>query len=222
LKKIIVLLILSIVSYQGFSQSVINNYVDENKELAVDLMNQHHVPASIILAVAIHESAAGTSKIARYLNNHFGIKGHNSNTQIRSSYKDYDGPKDSYLDFVDKLQTRSKFKILFDKYSQYEYKQWAYGIQRGGYAASKTWAAQVIAIIKKYQLYNYDNRPDDYVETVLPAATVVKTTVKKTYTVKGGDTLGVIARKFGTSVKNLMQKNNLKSTVLQIGQKLKI
>jgi len=218
LKKIIVLLIFNIVSFSSFSQSIINSYIDENKELAIDLMAQYHVPASVILAVAIHESGAGTSKIARYLNNHFGIKGPNSNTQINSAYKDYDGPKDSYLDFVDRLQTRSKYQILFDKYTHYQYKEWTYGIQKGGYAASKTWGAQVIAIIKKYQLYNYDNRPDDYIEKVIPQTTAVD----QTYTVKKGDTLGAIALKNGTTVKNLMQKNELKNSVLQVGQKLKI
>ena len=218
MKKIIVLLIFNIVSFSSFSQSVINSYIDENKELAIDLMTQYHVPASVILAIAIHESGAGTSKIARYLNNHFGIKGPNSNMQINSAYKDYDGPKDSYLDFVDRLQTRSKYQILFDKHTHYQYKEWVYGIQKGGYAASKTWGAQVIAIIKKYQLYNYDNRPDDYIEKAIPQTT----TVDQTYTVKKGDTLGAIALKNGTTVKNLMQKNELKNSVLQVGQKLKI
>ncbi|MBU0697011.1 MAG: glucosaminidase domain-containing protein [Bacteroidetes bacterium] len=200
----------------AFSQTATQNYIDENKDLAVELMNTYHIPASIILGVAIHESGSGTSKIARYLNNHFGIKGSNSSTKIRSAYKGYDEGKDSYQDFINIMQNRSKFAVLFDKYNEYDYRSWAKGIQRGGYAASRTWASQVIAIINYYNLYLLDNRPEGYVE---PPTTVVTST---TYKVRSGDTLGRIAERYHTTVKNLMKKNHLKSTVLQIGQKLKI
>ncbi|MBC7654101.1 MAG: glucosaminidase domain-containing protein [Oligoflexus sp.] len=179
-------------------------------------MNKYHVPASIILAVAIHESASGTSKIARYLNNHFGIKGPNNSTQINSAYKGFDAVEDSYINFIDMLESRSKFKVLFDKYTDYDYRSWAYGIQRGGYAASRTWASQVIGLIKKLKLYEYDNRPDDYIEPIEAVEVSVY------YKVKKGDTLGEISEKYNTTVKNLMTKNNLKSTILRIGQKLKI
>jgi hypothetical protein len=204
------------ISSAGFSQTVTQNYIDDHKDLAVDLMNTYHVPASIILAVAIHESGGGTSKIARYLNNHFGIKGPNSSTKIRSAYKGYDEVKDSYHDFIDLLQNRYKFAILFDQYSDYDYRSWAKGIQRGGYAASRTWSYQVIQIIKSYNLYLLDNRPEGYVEPPIPVIRSI------TYKVKSGDTLVKIAERYHTTVKNLMKKNHLKSTVLQIRQKLKI
>lgn len=218
MKKIIVLLILSVIGYKGFSQSVINSYVDENKKHAIDLMNQCHVIASIILRVAIHENAAGTSKIALYLNDHFGIKDPNSNTQIKSAYKGYEGSKDSYLDFVDKLQTRSKYKILFDKHTDYEFRQWAVGIQPVGFENSKTWATRVIAIVKKHRLYEFDNRPESYTDVMIKNSTPLS----KPYTVKSGDTLGAIAKAYCTHVKNLIQNYGLKTSVLQIGQKLKI
>lgn len=203
-------------SINAFGQSVSQRYIDEHQEKAVALMNEYHVPASIILAVAMHESGSGTSKIARYLNNHFGIKGPNSSTQIRSAYRGFDKVEDSYDYFIDLLQNRSKFRLLFDKYDQYDYKNWAKGIQRGGYAASRTWASQVIATIKKYNLYQYDNRPEGYIEPVEPV------TVYKIYVVKKGDTLGGIAKKYRTTVKTIMRKNRLNSTVIRIGQKLKI
>ena len=114
------------------------------------------------------------------------------------------------------LQSRSKFRTLFDKYTDYDYRSWAYGIQRGGYAASRTWASQVIGLIKKLKLYEYDNRPDDYIEPI----EAVKVSVY--YKVKKGDTLGEISEKYSTTVKNLMVKNSLKSTILRIGQKLQI
>ncbi|MBK0383114.1 glucosaminidase domain-containing protein [Pedobacter sp. SD-b] len=216
LKIVLLTLFFITLNSRCFSQSVTQNYIEEHKDFSVDLMNKYHLPASIILGVAIHESGSGTSKIARYLNNHFGIKGYNNSTQIRSAYKGFEVAEDSYLNFIDILQSRSKFKILFNKYSDYDYRSWAYGIQRGGYAASRTWASQVIAIIKKYKLYELDNRPIDYVEPV----EAVKVNIY--YKVKPGDTLGKIALKYHTTVKNLMKRNNLKSPILQIGQKLRI
>jgi flagellum-specific peptidoglycan hydrolase FlgJ len=144
----------------------IQDYVEEHTDHAQELMREYDVPASVILAVAIHESAAGKSKIARHLNNHFGIKGANTNTDINSSYRDYESADESYDNFVEVLQNRSSFNKLFDTFDQYDYAGWARGIQRGGYASSRTWASQVIAIINKYELYQYDERPEDYVEPV--------------------------------------------------------
>jgi uncharacterized FlgJ-related protein len=216
MKRFLFLILIFFISSFCFAQSVTQNYINENKDFSVELMNKYHVPASIILGVAIHESGSGTSKIARYLNNHFGIKGSNSSTKIRSSYKGFEAVEDSYLYFIDMLQSRSKFKILFDKYSDYDFKSWANGIQRGGYAASHTWASQVIGLIKHYKLYEYDNRPADYIEPIA----AVEVTIN--YNVKKGDTLGEISKKYDTTVKNLMIKNNLKSSILRVGQKLKI
>jgi len=211
------------------------DYIAEHIDHAQELMRIHQLPASIILGVAIHESAAGKSKIARYLNNHFGVKGENSNTEIRSAYRDYPTVDSSYNHFVSFLHSRSYFNVLFGKYDQYDFKNWARGIQRGGYASSRTWASQVIALINKYQLYLYDERPDDYLETVMPVAEVVvkksttsrsgaKSSTKKTniYIVKKGDNLNKLAERIGTTAAALMKKNGLKSAALQPGQKLKL
>jgi hypothetical protein len=210
------------------------DYIAEHVNHAQELMRIHQLPASIILAVAIHESAAGKSKIAKYLNNHFGVKGENSNTEIRSSYRDYPTVDSSYNHFVSFLHSRTYFNVLFDKYDQYDFKNWARGIQRGGYAHSRTWSSQVIALINKYQLYLYDERPDDYLETVLPVTVVtlkktasrgrIKPSTKKTnaYTVKKGDNLNRLAERTGTTAAALMKKNGLKSAALQPGQKLKL
>ncbi|NEL47725.1 glucosaminidase domain-containing protein, partial [Escherichia coli] len=140
------------------------DYIAANAYHAQYLMQRYGLPASIILGVAIHESAAGKSKIARYLNNHFGVKGSNSSTAISSAYRDYPSVDSSYAHFVSFLLKRKYFNVLFERYDPYDYKNWAYGIQRGGYASSRTWANQVLAIIKKYELFQYDNRPDNYLE----------------------------------------------------------
>jgi len=198
-------------------------YITDHAEFAQTLMRDHKIPASLILAVAIHESAAGNSKIAQYLNNHFGVKGPNNNTEIRSAYRDYESDEESYSHFVEIMETRSPFNILFEKYDQYDYKGWARGIQRSGYAHSRSWASQVVALVKKYELYNYDERPEGYEEPVYATTTYRKRSSKaRSYTVKSGDNLSIIAKKKGTTVKTLMQKNGLKKANLKPGQKIKL
>jgi len=217
---------------QTAQSQTVQDYVEEHTDHARELMKEYDVPASVILAVAIHESAAGKSKVARHLNNHFGIKGSNSNTEISSSYRDYENADESYDNFVEVLQNTSSFNKLFDKCDQYDYAGWARGIQRGGYAASRTWAKQVIAIIDKYELYQYDDRPADYAEPVKVVPVALKKTYSRshrrhhrtsvrTYTVRKGDNLNRLAESHGTSARALMRKNGLKRSALQPGQKIR-
>lgn len=209
----------------AFGQSAASKYIELYKEEAVKKMNQYGVPASIILGVAIHESGSGTSKIAKYLNNHFGKKGKNTSTEIHSAYKGYNNVGESYDDFIRTLQIHSQFNKLFAKYGVNDYKNWALGIQRGGYASSKTWASQVLAIISKYHLYQYDAPQQSnqlaYLKPNEPE-TGGATEDIKVYKVKSGDTLLEIAKKFGTSVNSLRTKNEIKGSNLSIGQQLKL
>ncbi|MBB2146332.1 LysM peptidoglycan-binding domain-containing protein [Pedobacter sp. LMG 31464] len=235
MKKTITLFILLLTSIFVKAQTT-QDYIAEHVDYAQKLMRIYQVPASIILGVAIHESAAGKSKIARYLNNHFGVKGPNNSNEIRSAYRDYPTVDSSYNHFVSFLRDRTYYNVLFTKYDQYDYKNWARGIQRGGYASSRTWASQVIALIKKYELYKYDDRPDDYMETVIPATNIVAKSTRssrtksrssiakksKSYTIKSGENLNQIAERNGTTSTALMRKNGLKSAVVQPGQKIKL
>lgn len=222
MKKFLLFLILAAKAFSVSAQTT-EEYIEEYADLAQDLSEEHHIPASIILGVAIHESAAGKSKIARYLNNHFGFKGKNSNTEIRSAYRDFPSVDSSYVHFITFLKSRTYFNVLFDKHDQYDFKAWARGIQRGGYARSRTWASQVIALINKYELFQYDNRPEDYIEPIEPKPIYrPKKKSSRTYTVKQGDNLGIIAKRYKTTIKAIMGKNGLKSNVLKPGQKLKL
>ena len=220
----LILLFLLSLSFTASAQNSATRYIEKHKDEAVELMKKHGVPASIILAVAMHESANGTSVIARHLNNHFGMKGKNTSTKIRSSYRGYESVESSYEDFISLLQRKRQFSSMFDKFTHYDYKNWAYGIQRGGYAASRTWGSQVMGTIKKFKLYQYDDRPEGAIETVLPNYTSKNSSARTsglTYKVKRGDTLGIIAKRFNTSVKSLMRKNSLRSSNLSVGQRLK-
>lgn len=208
----------------------VDDYVQAHLSIAQQLMREKKVPASIILGVAIHESAAGKSKIARFLNNHFGVKGKNSNTEIRSAYRDYENVEASFHHFTEFLLAKPAYSGLFEKYTVADYKNWARGIQRGGYAASRTWASQVIALIDKYKLYEYDDAPETGTEPVdenkgeqiiIAASEPVKAPVKRVYVVRKNDNLNGISKRLGVSVKNLRSKNALNSIVLQPGQRLK-
>lgn len=226
MKKLIPLIILLFSILASRAQTT-EEYIAQHFQKAQELMRIHQLPASIILAVAIHESAAGKSKIAKYLNNHFGVKGKNSSTALRSSYRDYPTVDSSYAHFVSFLQSRSYFNILFSKYDQYDFINWAKGIQRGGYAHSRSWAGQVIGLIRKYQLFKYDERPEGGEQGLSGIPTPVKLQKteaavirkSKTYIVKKGDNLNQIAKRNGTTTAALMRKNQLISN-LQPGQEI--
>lgn len=205
------------------AQKTAQEYINTYKEQAVSAMEEFGVPASIILAVAMHESANGTSRVATYLNNHFGIKGPNNSKQIRSSYKGYASVQESYDDFINYLKNRKQFQSLFTKCSPYDYQAWAYGIMKGGYAGSKAWASHIVAMIKKHQLFLLDNRPEGYQEPALVNNEhVAEEVIINSYTVKKGDTLGAIAKRHHTSVRKIKNDNKLKSDRLKIGQRIKI
>ena len=225
MKKIVFLLVLILSQLQGFGQTAANLYINRYKSVAIEKMNQTGVPASVILGVAMHESGSGTSKIARHLNNHFGIKGKNRVKTIRSAYKSYNSVDDSYADFIATLKKHPSFAKLFKQYSSDDYKNWVRGIQRGGYAHSKTWGAQVLGFIKKYKLDQFDSRPPQLipemlVDTVAKPIPVAATLIQQHYIVKKGDTLSGIAKRLGTSVSAMMRKNKLKTSRLHPGQKL--
>jgi flagellum-specific peptidoglycan hydrolase FlgJ len=171
-KKLLLLCVASTMLSLGSNAQTTREYIAENLPLAQELMRENNIPASVILGIAIHESASGTSKIARYMNNHFGVKGANNNSQIKSSYKDYESVEDSYLHFITFMHKRAAFQKLFDKYDKKDYMHWAKGIQKGGYAHSKTWASQVIGLIKKYELFKYDDLPPSKLEQI-PVARVI-------------------------------------------------
>lgn len=220
LKKFIYASLIVFISGTAAAQSPAENYIENYKEVAVNTMNQHGIPASIVLGIAIHESASGTSRIAKYLNNHFGLKGKTGPKPIKSAYKGYEEVDDCYDDFVNYLKTR--FSGLFTRYSSDDYRGWAMGIQRGGYAHSRTWASQVMAIIKKYDLDQFDQNAGNIAKSTILAADKAESNQSETvvYHVRRGDTLSRIAQRFRTTVKEIKHKNGLSSSLLDVGQRL--
>ncbi len=134
-----------------------SSYIEEHRSVAQQLMQETGVPASVILAIAIHESAYGNSRIARHLNNHFGIKGKNNSKVIRSAYKGYTSVLASYQDFIDLLKRRKSTQHLFTETST-DYSTWVNSIARSGYSVTKDWRHKVLGTISRYNLDEYDKR----------------------------------------------------------------
>ena len=151
------------------------SYIEQFKEDAIRIMHETGVPASIVLGVAMHESGCGNSLLAKNLNNQFGVKGgagtvyYRHKKRVRTAYKRYESVFDSFEDFARIMTTRSEFSGLTQSLTHFDYTGWAHGIQRHGYASSHKWSSQVLDIIKKYNLYAFDENPDDQTTTAQTA-----------------------------------------------------
>jgi Bax protein len=129
-------------------------YVKKYLPLAEELSKEHGIPVSVILGIAIHESGSGTSKHAKLLNNHFGIKGKNKllkEKSIRSAYKQYDDVKDCYKDFCKIIKKKKFYKNLK---GNKDYTLWVDAISKAGYSViPETWKQRILSTIKKNRLY---------------------------------------------------------------------
>jgi flagellum-specific peptidoglycan hydrolase FlgJ len=168
MKKTLLIITLLISSFAGFAQkNTSESYIEQFKDNAISIMHETGIPASIILGIAMHESGNGNSPVARNLNNQFGVVGGGHSTyykhkkKIHSLYKKYDSILDSFEDFASIIMQRKQFSHLTEELTQYDYEKWVRGIQHGGYASSRKWASQVLAIIHKYKLNDLDETPDN-------------------------------------------------------------
>ena len=145
-------------------------YIEKYAPLAVSEMYRSGIPASITLAQGMLESGNGRSELALKSNNHFGIKCHNNWSGGRVYHDDdakgecfrkYDHPKESYRDHSDFLRYRDRYKFLFD-YKVTDYKAWAYGLKKAGYATDPSYPKKLIKLIEDYDLHEYDRKPASY------------------------------------------------------------
>ena len=141
-----------------------NKYIIKYQQLAITEMQLTGIPASITLAQALHESANGTSQLAMKANNHFGVRCssnwngkrfHRNGNKKNYCFRKYNTVEEAYQDRSSFLSKNKKYAFLF-KYNQQDYVHWAKGLQRAGYASSKTYAKQLIKTIERYNLAQYD------------------------------------------------------------------
>ncbi|MBK8698660.1 MAG: glucosaminidase domain-containing protein [Saprospiraceae bacterium] len=152
------------------------DYIEQYKDLAVVEMHRSGIPASIILAQALHESNYGMSKLALEANNHFGIKcksywvgktyyykddDFKNGQLIESCFRSYGSALESYVDHSNFLMSTRHYMPLFDR-DHTDYKAWAYGLKECGYATDARYSEKLISKIEQYDLNQYDAWENPY------------------------------------------------------------
>ncbi len=146
-------------------------YIDRFCKTAIREMYQYRIPASITLAQGILESGSGRSDLATIANNHFGIKctsDYKGDTFLKDDdkkddcFRVYMDAESSYRDHSLFLVNRSRYSFLFNYWIR-DYKAWAIGLKRAGYATNPNYPQLLIDVIEKYELYEYDRHPEKYV-----------------------------------------------------------
>ena len=222
------------------------DYINRYKAISIREMKLYGIPASITLAQAILESGTGNSDLARYANNHFGIKCtadwggkgyYKDDDQKNDCFRVYNNPDESFKDHSSFLK-RKRYGALFEL-NRDDYVGWANGLKQAGYATNPNYPQLLISIIQKYNLQNYDSgegeiekiKREDRVFTDInkdiPKEKIKDKSVDApaiiagdSYIVQKGDTLYNISKRFALSVDELMMMNDLPDNSIKLGQKL--
>lgn len=201
-------------------------YIERYKDDAVREMMMHGIPASITLAQALVETGDGNSPLAKYANNHFGIKCHGwkdfsyavDDDQYNECFRKYGSALESYMDHSKFLLTRPWYKPLFELRLT-DYVGWAKGLKAAGYATHPEYAEMLIRVIEEHKLYQYDRldslekRPvsvqiNRNVRNLQHREVIVASRLKHVIT-KQGDTFTRLALKYNISLKKLHEYNDL-------------
>ncbi len=168
---VLALVVLVNCSFTNSSEAEIWDYVDRYKDLAIAEMYRTGIPASITLAQGLHESNHGKSKLATEANNHFGIKcksywvgetyyhkddDYKNGKLINSCFRSYRSALESYVDHSNFLVMTKHYQTLFNL-DKTDYKSWAHGLKKCGYATDPKYADKLIRKIEKYYLAQYDS-----------------------------------------------------------------
>lgn len=220
------------------------SYVEKYAPLAMNEMQKFGIPASITLAQGILESGSGKSQLSSKSNNHFGIKCHKGWKGKRVYHDDdakgecfrkYKYPATSYQDHSLFLSTRFRYASLF-KLKKDDYKRWAKGLKKAGYATDPRYPNKLISFIEKYELYKYDQlvlkgkvspikaykEKKGFDQNLAVKTASIYKGSKSTHQISGDDTLYSISKKYGISVSELKEINSLSSNTIHKGEVLKL
>ena len=167
-----------------------HRYIHKYKDLAIEQQHKYKIPASITLAQGLLESGAGMSDLAKRSNNHFGIKCH-----------DWKGKRVYHNDDL-----RGDIR---------DYRGWAKGLQKCGYATDKKYANKLIKVIEEYELYEYDSAKRKKAPTKdNTSAPTIRYTIYRSNGLlyvhaRRGDSLEEIARNTGISIHKLSKFNEI-------------
>ncbi len=213
-------------------------YIDMWKNEAQQQMLAHGIPASITLAQGILESANGNSALAKYANNHFGIKCHGwkgasfiaDDDTKNECFRKYESADQSFQDHSEFLTGRSRYAFLFDL-DPTDYKAWAHGLKKAGYATNPKYGYLLIDLIEQHELYKYDKtsfkpskKPpvlvtnDGSIEVRLGHQIKFQDNGVSFVIAANNDTFYKIAKEFELSLNRLYKYNDLgKNAVLHAG-----
>ena len=160
-------------------QEIVDAYIESFQYIAVSEMERTGIPASVKLAQGLLESNWGRSELAQFAHNHFGIKCSNNwtggeyykvdddkdeNGQLREScFRVFESDDASYMAHSEFLMVNKRYSFLFD-YSSTDYKSWAKGLRKAGYATDPAYPSKIIGVIKKYDLSRFDYMASDELE----------------------------------------------------------
>ncbi len=206
-------------------QSVQWRYVENYKDMAIDQMRRYQIPASITLGQGLIESGAGQSRLAREAHNHFGIKvGMNwtgpyivmADDRPDDRFRKYRTDDESYEDHSRFLRNNQRYRSLFSLKIT-DYRGWAHGLKRCGYATNPRYAEMLIGIIERYNLQQFDSYTSGrYHSSSASAASEsdffsrhIVYRINKTYMIiaMSGDTWESVARETGVSARKLRRYN---------------
>ncbi|MFA7688173.1 MAG: glucosaminidase domain-containing protein [Moheibacter sp.] len=169
---LLTLLLFSLISY---AQDRDIEYIRTYAKLAVEEMHLYKVPASITLSQGILETGGGQSRLAEIANNHFGIKCKkewtgdiitHTDDAPNECFRKYNSVQESYRDHSKFLAERPYYKDLF-RLDILDYKGWAHGLKKAGYATNPKYAGILISRIEKYKLDEFDRLLPHEVESKL-------------------------------------------------------
>ena len=200
-----------------------DKYIKRYAEIAKSEMRKSKIPASITLAQGILESGSGKGRLAVNANNHFGIKCHgwkgqkiyHDDDRRQECFRKYKKAESSYADHSEFLTTRKRYGNLF-KLNQDDYRAWAKGLKKAGYATDPKYPQKLISLIERYQLYKYDKEVLGSIATVRVNSGVFR------YIIEKGDTLYALAKRYNTTVDAIKELNNLSSNNITLGQEIMI
>lgn len=165
------LLSLTVQAQVSYPVDKVKNYILRYKYLAVQNMVDFRIPASIIMGQALLESGYGSSPLALKANNHFGIKCkpewrgrtyHYNDDAPHECFRCYPSVEESFKDHAVFLANRIYYKSLFNL-NMSDYKAWAKGLKKAGYATNPQYAYKLIELIERYELQQLDKEAVDII-----------------------------------------------------------
>lgn len=210
----------------AFSQSGMNaqwRYIEKYKDLAIDQMKRYQIPASITLAQGLCESGAGQSRLATEAHNHFGIKVGTgwsgpyilmADDRPNDRFRKYNNDRESYEDHSRFLRNNQRYASLF-RLKLTDYKGWAHGLKRCGYATNPNYAPMLIGMIERYNLSQFDSHRSghyhgsggDAESTFYAEHIIYKVNKRYMLIANSADTWERISKETGVSVRKLRRYN---------------